>query len=784
MKKITLSIYLFFGALLYPQTYHIDAENGNDITGDGSYENPFQSINSVWGDLLGGEELLLYNGNYGSIYENYYSDYINLNDWVTVSAAEGFQPEMDSVYYTGFADDGSYGASHNGFIKFKGIKFLNGIYFRGTANMIFEDCIIEKLPPWTGSEYAIEKSAVYLNKTSNVTIDGCEITQTAIAITALGDNISLKNNHIHHITHDGIRVAGLRNSLIENNRIYNLDDGVSDDQASWSRHCDAIHIFIQGAQTADALKFNDNVVVRGNTIYDTESQGIQINNYYQFMDVHNRNITFENNIFGPTVANVFNQPDTCDNLIFRHNTIIYFPQGRTFTSNFRQLTCTNHTFRVGQSPNLQIYNNILVNAPANIPGATIYDYNLIQHPHPSYAYSRFTIIDTNIQYINAENFDGELIANSRAINAGTRLYAPSSLYEYDFWGTERDNRPDIGAYERPFENPEMEEGIQIFNDKKFIFVDDFEDADLQEDIWLQDENTQGISWKQRESDTSFFLVQFKDEFDGNFLGGPIPGSSAMIFSEQGANWKDYSFEFDAFNDYRPNGDGPIILAVNDKNFYWFDISRDSGRIVRFMSDGNGNQLSDLLLESETIEMPHHGLQKYAIKVEHTENGIKFDVDVNNDGSIDLSYTDNQSSAISRFSSGGIGFFLDFYDGYSKINYDNIRVTVDEFSENSDINSHTTTTKDYRLFQNYPNPFNPTTSIKYQVPRGEYIELKIFDILGREVTSLVNEQKQAGTYTVEWNGTNSAGVQVGSGVYFYQLRTGSGFLETKKMMLLR
>ncbi|NLT51201.1 MAG: T9SS type A sorting domain-containing protein [Ignavibacteria bacterium] len=98
-------------------------------------------------------------------------------------------------------------------------------------------------------------------------------------------------------------------------------------------------------------------------------------------------------------------------------------------------------------------------------------------------------------------------------------------------------------------------------------------------------------------------------------------------------------------------------------------------------------------------------------------------------------------------------------------------------------------KEYSLSQNYPNPFNPSTTIKFNIPNNgveatRRVVLKIFDILGREVITLVNEHKPAGNYTVEWNGTNSAGQKVGSGIYFYQLKTGSGFVETKKMLLLR
>jgi hypothetical protein len=83
-----------------------------------------------------------------------------------------------------------------------------------------------------------------------------------------------------------------------------------------------------------------------------------------------------------------------------------------------------------------------------------------------------------------------------------------------------------------------------------------------------------------------------------------------------------------------------------------------------------------------------------------------------------------------------------------------------------------------LFQNYPNPFNPTTTIQYSVPGTQYVSLKIYDVLGRDVASLVNEVKQPGTYTVMWNARGFS-----SGVYFYRLRAGS-FVDTKKLILVR
>jgi hypothetical protein len=85
---------------------------------------------------------------------------------------------------------------------------------------------------------------------------------------------------------------------------------------------------------------------------------------------------------------------------------------------------------------------------------------------------------------------------------------------------------------------------------------------------------------------------------------------------------------------------------------------------------------------------------------------------------------------------------------------------------------------YSLSQNYPNPFNPSTKIRWQLPVGSQVALKVYDILGREVTTLVNEYRQAGKYETEFNAET-----LPSGVYFYQLKA-DGFVETKKMILLK
>ena len=89
---------------------------------------------------------------------------------------------------------------------------------------------------------------------------------------------------------------------------------------------------------------------------------------------------------------------------------------------------------------------------------------------------------------------------------------------------------------------------------------------------------------------------------------------------------------------------------------------------------------------------------------------------------------------------------------------------------------------FLLSQNYPNPFNPSTKISWQSPVGGWQTLKVYDILGNEVATLVNEYRNAGSYEVEFNSASSI-KNLASGIYFYRLQAGD-YVETKKMILLK
>lgn len=137
---------------------------------------------------------------------------------------------------------------------------------------------------------------------------------------------------------------------------------------------------------------------------------------------------------------------------------------------------------------------------------------------------------------------------------------------------------------------------------------------------------------------------------------------------------------------------------------------------------------------------------------------------------------SQNSGTSR-SLNGV-FFIDANNGWVVGELGTILHTTNggiSFIEEEQIDEAPT---EFLLSQNYPNPFNPTTTIKYSIPKESKVSLIVFNLLGEEVTILVNEEKPAGTYDITWHSEN-----LPSGVYFYQLRTGS-FIKTKKMILLR
>ena len=90
---------------------------------------------------------------------------------------------------------------------------------------------------------------------------------------------------------------------------------------------------------------------------------------------------------------------------------------------------------------------------------------------------------------------------------------------------------------------------------------------------------------------------------------------------------------------------------------------------------------------------------------------------------------------------------------------------------------------YTLHQNYPNPFNPVTSLRYDLPENSHVTITIYDMLGKEVKTLINQTQDAGYRSIIWDATNDYGKPVSAGIYLYQIQAGA-YISTKKMVLLK
>jgi hypothetical protein len=169
------------------------------------------------------------------------------------------------------------------------------------------------------------------------------------------------------------------------------------------------------------------------------------------------------------------------------------------------------------------------------------------------------------------------------------------------------------------------------------------------------------------------------------------------------------------------------------------------------------------------------LQGYLVTAPADTIGTAYTLDGGNSWQ---SVEDTVGLVYTKFASGSTGWALNWeYPTVFKWSGPPFPVAVEEA---------TTLPKEFALEQNYPNPFNPSTCIQYAVSSRQFVILKVYDILGNEIETLVSEEKSVGTYEITWNAEN-----LPSGVYFYQMRavdpessSGQGFINTKKMILLK
>jgi len=142
-------------------------------------------------------------------------------------------------------------------------------------------------------------------------------------------------------------------------------------------------------------------------------------------------------------------------------------------------------------------------------------------------------------------------------------------------------------------------------------------------------------------------------------------------------------------------------------------------------------------------------------------------DFNNDGVDDFAVSAGVDCSVDEYYDQGVVYVFSGISGSTDVEIEHIHAVPDDF----------------HLYQNYPNPFNPHTIIEFDLPRRSEVSLNIVNILGRNITCLVADNLSAGTYRVQWNGTDTDNNPVASGVYFYQLQA-DNTVTTRKMTLLR
>jgi len=659
---------------------YVDAAGGADDN-PGSAGQPLKTLGAAMQRASAGDTIHLQPGRYGAIEPDVgVGEHVFTGRHVTIQPAPGVKNSRRQITIERLrfgsrsgtlTGDGRRGV-YDIFLRVKGVRIPDGVYVYGGRHLELIDCRIGREPPWTGSHEAIEKFAVRFGAGDDLLVKDCEITDTAGGVVLSGSRNRLVGCTIHDITHDGVRCVSSKDSLVEDNRIYNLDDGVDDgdprgvgpDGRGWNRHCDAIHIFIPGPGVHGAQ--NSRLTIRGNVMYNCESQAVQFNNYLRVKDLWNEDVLIENNVFGPTRANVVNIASPVDGIVFRNNTYVHFPEGRSFQGRGRTIECKNHTFRITpECKRARVYNNILCNTFSVSPG-WFAGYNLITGEKPRGVATRFDKLAAEAKFLDPEAFDGRIAADSPAVDMGTRRFAVAEIHPVGIHGTPRDARPDAGAVEVPGRSPPAEPPLPEFVPPTRVFVDDFADGDTAADPWLAGKHQKGLAWTAPPGQEPW---RIEPAGDGACLSAIGREGQTWMLTAEGDDWADVTLLYKYRNAYNQQGGGVLLRANRAGEGYLVDIV--GGRIVRRNKDANG-QLIETVLATGNVPVPRAGEGECHFAVETTPQGVRITADAGGDGQPELSAIDASPEAVPA---GRLGVYCDMANPWHRTDVVGIKLTV-------------------------------------------------------------------------------------------------------------
>ena len=303
---------------------------------------------------------------------------------------------------------------------------------------------------------------------------------------------------------------------------------------------------------------------------------------------------------------------------------------------------------------------------------------------------------------------------------------------------------------------------------------------------------QGFWIQSGSSGTSFaFTSDCKSASAGTFYKTMADNTGSMSFTITSGEYSNKTFVsfMNSGEEDMDNADAYKLLPMSP-----------SERVVGISyAEGNGLDISNLPYSHDgSISIP---LDVMYLTLDEdynfvtNENDVTMTWDVSSlPGHISLTLTDNVTGAVVNlteeseitFSTEAKGSFLSYGTGgvnmYPQMGVSRFTLTV-AYSTLTSNDEPANVPGSFALHPAYPNPFNPITSLRYDLPEQAQVTITIYDLIGREVTQLINTTQSAGYKSIQWDATDKHGKSVGAGVYFYQIHTGE-FVQTRKMVLLK
>jgi photosystem II stability/assembly factor-like uncharacterized protein len=377
---------------------------------------------------------------------------------------------------------------------------------------------------------------------------------------------------------------------------------------------------------------------------------------------------------------------------------------------------------------------------------------------------------------NAEPLEGRM-AQLDAFDANTAIVAMDigKIYRTTNGGVDW---TEVYSYEFGFLQPGWFDGLRVLNENVAVaYGDGANNGDMQ---FVRTDN-KGETWTEIEG------IDYLSAYNGYYTWGlgacnvdesiwctayDAAGDTAFVFRsyDAGINWDSYLIP----EGINPIGDRPRSVAfTNDNNGL---ITTDPGYVIK-TTDGGANWMT-----TNNPDAPSTWVNGVAA-IPNTDIIVGFD-DVGVFYTTDLGETWGEITTPPETDTDYFlsGLFYGTDMGYVFTDNGLVLRFKDQVTAISDPEL-TNIPKTYRLSQNYPNPFNPETKISFTIPKAGDVTIKVYDIQGREVTTLVNASMNAGAHEVVWNGTNASGARVASGMYVYTMKSADRVLS-KKMVLMK